>query len=138
MMRACQMKCWDENIEEAKAHMQCLKMTEKECYDQIKNLVKQTLKKEDLILLHDNKLKMSHSVKLKFCWSGLYWVCKIIEKKDTYFLEKLNETLFRKNFHRNQLKKFWMRDENFCVNIIWKKDNINSTDSISNKNTRFK
>ena len=31
---------------------------------------------------------------------------RIIEKKNTYFLEKLNETSFRENFHKNQLKKF--------------------------------
>ena len=93
--------------------MQHLKITEKKHYNQIKNLIKQIFKKKDLILLHDSKFKMSHSVKLKFCWSDLYWVHKIIEKKDTYFLEKLNETSFRKNFHRNWLKKFWIRDENF-------------------------
>ena len=40
MIRACQMKCQDENIEEVKAHMQCLKMIEKKYYDQIKNLIK--------------------------------------------------------------------------------------------------
>ena len=46
MMRACQIKHQDENIKKVKTHMQCLKITEKECYDQIKNLVKQTLKKK--------------------------------------------------------------------------------------------
>ena len=40
IMRACQIKYWDENIEEAKAHMQCLKTEEKKHYNQIKNLIK--------------------------------------------------------------------------------------------------
>ena len=55
------------NIEEIKACMQHLKTAEKKYYNQIKNLIKQTFKKKDLILFHDNKFKTSHSIKLKFC-----------------------------------------------------------------------
>ena len=34
------MKCQDENLEEAKTHMQYLKTAEKKYYDKIKNLIK--------------------------------------------------------------------------------------------------
>ena len=101
MMKTHQMKHQDKNIEEVKACMQCLKTAEKEHYNQVKNLVKQTFKEKDLIFLHNSKLKTSHSVKLKFHWNELYQVCKVIEEKSTYFLEKLNETSFRDNFHEN-------------------------------------
>ena len=46
MMRAHQIKCQDENIEKAKAHIQCLKMIKKKYYDQIKNLIKYHSKKK--------------------------------------------------------------------------------------------
>ena len=136
MIKACQMKHWDENIEKAKACMQCLKMIEKKCYDQIKNLIKQSFKK-NLILFYDSKFKILHSVKLKFCWNKLYWVCKVIEKKNTYFLEKLNEILFRENFYKNWLKKFWIRNENFYISMSFEKKNNRSTNLISSNNTRI-
>ncbi len=103
----------DEDIKEAKARMQQMRTAEKEQYDQVKNLIKEPPKKGDLVLLHNSKLKTSHSAKLKFCWSGPYQVHKVIKEKSTYFLEELDGTLFRENFHENQLKRFWMREGNF-------------------------
>ena len=60
---------------------------------------------------------MSHSVKLKFHWTESYCVWEIIEKKETYFLEKLDETLIKKHFHENQVKKFWTHDKLIYMSI---------------------
>ena len=64
-MRARQIERWDQDIEEAAAHLQRMQLQRKKQYDQLKNLIKEILKVKDLILLHDTKLE-SYSKKLNF------------------------------------------------------------------------
>ena len=100
-MQAKQIERHNTDIEKVKAHLQYMWIQNKKKYDKMKKLIIKFLKKNNFVLLHDNKLKMSHSVKLKFHWIESYHVWEIIEKKKTYFLEKLDEVLIKKHFYKN-------------------------------------
>ena len=65
-MQARQIERHDADIEKVKAHLQYMQIQDKEQYDKTKKLITKSSKKNDLVLLHDSKLKMSHSAKLKF------------------------------------------------------------------------
>ena len=65
-MRARQIERWNQDIEEAAAHLQRMQLQRKKQYDQLKNLIKEISKVKELILLHDTKLESSHSKKLNF------------------------------------------------------------------------
>ena len=39
----------------------------------------------------------------------------MISDKDSYFLEKLNETTMKNSVHDNRLKKFWLWDSQFDI-----------------------
>jgi len=114
-MRARQIERRDEDIEEAMAHLQRMRIQGKEQYDRMRDLTKDPPKKEDLVLLHNSKLNTSYSAKLKFRWSGPYRVKEIINDKGTYKLEELDGTPLKHPVHGNRLKKFWLRDESFRV-----------------------
>ena len=88
---------------------------EKKQYNRIRDLTKDSLKKEDLVLLYNSKLNISYSAKLKFCWSRPYQVKKIINNKETYKLKKLDEISLKHPVHGNRLKKFWLQDKSFRV-----------------------
>ena len=123
-MQARQIERHNTDIEKAKAHLQHMWIQDKEQYDKMKKLITKSSKKDNLVLLHDSKLKLSHSVKLKFHWTGSYHIQEVIEEKETYFLEKLDEALIKKHFHENQVKKFWAYNELMYVSIE-KKDESN-------------
>ena len=67
-MRARQIERRDEDIEEAVAHLRRMRLQGKEYFDQTKNIVRETPKKGDLVLLYDTKKEKSHSIikKLKY------------------------------------------------------------------------
>ena len=68
VMQAQQIKKHDENIKETCAHLQQMRLQEKKYYDQMKNIISETLKKNDLVLLHDMQNMISYSTitKMKF------------------------------------------------------------------------
>ena len=100
-------------------------------------MIKKLLKKKDLILLHNNKLNNSHSKKLKFYWTGLYHIKKVINKKKIYILEKLNETQLKHPVYENRFKKFWLRNDSFRIinsnNKDIKMSPLKVEDSVVNK-----
>ena len=114
-MRVHQIERYDENIEEAITHLQQIHIQEKKQYNRIRDLTKDSLKKEDLVLLYNSKLNILYSVKLKFCWSKPYQVKKIINDKEIYKLKKLDEISLKYSVHDNRLKKFWLQDKSFKV-----------------------
>ena len=52
---------------------------------------------------------------MKFWWSNLYYIQEIISDKNSYFLEKLNETMMKNFVYNNKLKKFWLQDSQFDI-----------------------
>ena len=130
-MWARQIERHDADIKEVKTHLQHMWIQDKEQYDKMKKLITKSLKKNDLVLLHDSKLKMSHSVKLKFHWTESYCVWKVIEKKETYFLEKLDKTFIKNYFHENWVKKFWAHDKLMYMSIEEKNESNNETECLN-------
>ena len=45
----------------------------------------------------------------------MYHIQEVISDKNSYFLEKLNETVMKSSVHDNRLKKFWLRDPRFDI-----------------------
>ena len=45
----------------------------------------------------------------------MYYIQKIISNKNSYFLEKLNETAMKNFVHDNRLKKFWLWNLQFDI-----------------------
>ena len=133
IMWARQIEKHDTNIKKIKAHLQHMQIQDKKQYDKIKKLITKFSKKDNLILLHDNKFKMSHSVKLKFHWTESYHVWEVIEKKEMYFLEKLDEALIKKHFHENQVKKFWTHDKLMYMFIEKEDENNNKAECLNQK-----
>ena len=117
-----------------------MQIQDKKQYDKMKKLITKFLKKNNLVLFYDNKFKISYFIKLKFYWTELYYVWKIIKKKETYFLEKLDEALIKKHFHENWVKKFWIHDKLMYISIEKKNENndkakcLNQEKQQNNKN----
>ena len=116
-MRARQIERRDQDIEEAIAHLRRMRLQGKEYFDRTKNIVQETPKKDDLVLLYDTKKEKSHSTskKLKYRWSGPYRIREVILEKGSYFLEELDGTPKKNPVHGNRLKKFWLRDPRFDI-----------------------
>jgi len=112
IMQAQQIKKHNENIKKTCAHLWQMRLQEKKYYNQTKNIVNEISKKKDLILLHDMQNVISYLIimKMKFWWSDLYHIQKIISDKDSYFLEELNETVMKSFVNDNRLKKFWLQN----------------------------
>ena len=108
-----------------------MQIQDKEQYDKMKKLITKSSKKNDLVLLHDNKLKISYSIKLKFHWTESYHIQEVIEKKETYFLEKLDRALIKKHFHENQVKKFWVSDKLMYMSIEKEDENNNKAECLN-------
>ena len=85
IMQARQIQRHNTDIEKVKAHLQHMWIQDKKQYNKMKKLITKFLKKNNLILLHDNKFKMLYSIKLKFCWTESYHVWEVIEKKKLTF-----------------------------------------------------
>ena len=71
---------------------------------------------------------------MKFWWSNLYYIWKIISDKNSYLLEKLNETAMKNSVHDNKLKKFWLQDLWFDIsenNEAFENDDQDSDISVS-------
>ena len=117
VMQAWQIKKHNKDIKKTCAHLWQMRLQEKKYYNQTKNIISKILKKNDLILLHDmqNVILYSTVMKMKFQWNDLYCIWEMISDKDSYFLEKLNETVMKSSVHGNRLKKFWLWDLQFDI-----------------------
>ena len=67
-IQAQQIKKHDKNIKETCAHLQQIRLQEKKYYDQMKNIISKTFKRNDLILLHNTQNVISYLTvtKIKF------------------------------------------------------------------------
>jgi hypothetical protein len=109
-MRARQIERRDADLEEAKLHLQRMRIQNKELYDETKQLIRDPPQEGDLVLLYDGQLAASHSGMLQFRWLGPYRVRSLIADKGTYFLEELDGTPLEKTYHGSNLKRFWLRE----------------------------
>ena len=116
-MRARQLERRDEDLEEAAYHLQRIRMGNKELFDETRVLVREPPEIGDLVLLHDTKLKTSHSAKLRYRWLGPYRVRDKNAILGTYWLEELDGTPFRSTFNGSRLKKFFLRPGSETIRV---------------------
>ena len=105
-MRARQLQQRDEDLEEAVLHLRRSREHGKEEFNARKQLRSGELNIDDLVLLHDTKLRYQFSHKLDFRWLGPYRIADLVRDKGTYFLEKLNGVRLQGTFAGNRLKFF--------------------------------
>ncbi len=94
-----------------------MKLQEKEYYNQMKNIINKTFKKNNLVLLHNMQNVILYLIitKMKFWWNNLYCIWKMISNKNSYFFKELNETVMKNSVHDNRLKKFWLQNSQFNI-----------------------
>ncbi len=108
-MRARQLQCRDEDLEEATLHLQCMHLKRK-----VRNDLKHGIRKEELavgsiVLLHDTRCKNDMSRQLAFKWLGQYRISDAVRDKCTYMLEELDGSQLAGTFAGDRLKKFYPR-----------------------------
>ena len=73
-MHARQLERCDENLEEAAYHFQKIQISNKKLFDETQVLMRESPEIENLVLLHNTKLKMSYFAKLHYRWLEPYRV----------------------------------------------------------------
>ena len=112
-MRARQLLRRDENIKEAKLHLQRMREQEKELWDAEHVIRSTVIEAGHFVLVHDTQREkdVSRTRKLRYRWLGPYKVAEAIHQKGTYLLQELDGTPLRGTFAGNRLKPFYPRFE---------------------------
>lgn len=105
-MRARQLQRWDEDLEEAILHLQCMRLKRKEWHDLRYGIRNKELAIRDIVLLHNTRHEKDMSRKLFFKWLGPYRICNAVKDKKTYMLKKLDESRLAGTFAGDRIKKF--------------------------------
>ena len=110
-LRARQLQLRDNDLEEAAAKQQRIRIQGKDQFDRSNRIRLQSIKENELVLLHDalQDVDMLSRIKLGYRWLGPFRVAKSIPDKGTYLLEELDRTRLAGTFASNRLKVFRKR-----------------------------
>jgi hypothetical protein len=107
-MRARQLQRRNENMNEAKNLIKRMRKQDKKYFDSKHFTTNKNINKNDFVLLHDTQHENDRSInrKLKYKWRRSFRVKKIIQNKEIYLLQKLDEIDLIEIFVENRIKKF--------------------------------
>ncbi len=107
-MRTRQLQRRNENMNEAKNLLKRMRKQKKKYFDSKHFATDKDINKNDLVLLHDIQHENDRSInrKLKYKWRESFRVKKIIQNKEIYLLQKLDEIDLTEIFVENKIKKF--------------------------------
>jgi hypothetical protein len=110
-MRARQLQRRNENMNEAKDLLKRMRKQDKKYFDSKHFTTNKDINKNDLVFLHDIQHENDRSInrKLKYKWRESFRIKEIIQKKEIYLLQKLDETNLAEIFVENRIKKFHQR-----------------------------
>ncbi len=110
-MRARQLQRRNENMNEARNLLKRMRKQKKEYFDSKHFATDKDINKNDLVLLHDTQHENDRSInrKLKYRWRKSFRIKKIIQNKEIYLLQKLDEIDLIEIFVENTIKKFHQR-----------------------------
>jgi len=112
-MRARQLLRRDEDLEEARLHLQRMREQGKDLWDAEHTMQPTVIEAGHFVLVHDTQREkdVSSNRKLKYRWLGPYKVAEAIHEKGTYILQELDGSRLRGTFAGNRLKPFYPRFE---------------------------
>jgi hypothetical protein len=95
-------------MNEAKNLLKRMRKQNKKYFDSKHFTTNKDINKNDLVLLHDIQHENDRSInrKLKYKWRKSFRVKEIIQDKEIYFLQKLDEIDLIEIFVENKIKKF--------------------------------
>ncbi len=98
----------NENMNEVKNLLKRMRKQEKKYFDSEYFTIDKEINKNDFVLFYNIQHENDRSIKckLKYKWRKSFRVKKVIQSKDIYFLQKLNEIDLIKIFVENRIKKF--------------------------------
>jgi hypothetical protein len=110
-MRARQLQRRNENMNEARNLLKRMRKQKKEYFDSKHFATNKNINKNDLVLLHDTQHENDRSInrKLKYRWRESFRIKKVIQNKEIYLLQKLDEIDLAEIFVENRIKKFHQR-----------------------------
>ncbi len=110
-MRARQLQRRNENMNEAKDLLKRMRKQKKEYFDSEHFATDKNINKNDLVLFHDIQHENNRSInrKLKYKWRESFRVKEVIQNKEIYLLQKLDEIDLIEIFVENRIKKFHQR-----------------------------
>ncbi len=110
-MRARQLQRRNENMNEAKDLLKRMRKQKKKYFDSKHFTTNKNINKNDLVLLHDIQHENDRNInrKLKYKWRESFRIKKVIQNKETYFLQKLDDIDLAEIFVENRIKKFYQR-----------------------------
>jgi hypothetical protein len=85
-----------------------MRKQDKKYFDSKHFVTNENINKNDLVLFHDTEYENDRSIKrkLKYKWWKSFRVKKIIQNKEIYLLQKLDEIDLIEIFVENRIKKF--------------------------------
>jgi hypothetical protein len=110
-MRTRQLQRRNENINEAKNLLKRMRKQNKKYFDSKHFVTDKDINKNDLVLLHDTQHENDRSInrKLKYKWRESFRIKEVIQNKEIYLLQKLDEIDLIEIIVENRIKKFHRR-----------------------------
>jgi hypothetical protein len=104
--RQLQRKKWKH--ESSKRFIKWMRKQDKKYFDLKHFVTTKDINKNDLILLHDIQHENDRNInrKLKYRWRKSFWFKEVIQNKEIYLLQKLDEIDLIEIFVENRIKKF--------------------------------
>jgi len=94
-----------------------MRRQEKEYFDQKFSITDRLFDIEDIVLLHESQNDNSHSAKLNYKWRESFKIEKTNHLKESYQLQKLNETSLIETYLANRLKPFYRLSEQYAEQL---------------------
>jgi hypothetical protein len=110
-MRTRQLQKRNKNMNEAKNLLKRMRKQKKKYFDSKHFTTNKDINKNDLVLLHDIQHENDRNInrKLKYRWRRSFRVKKVIQNKEIYLLQKLDDIDLTEIFVENRIKKFHQR-----------------------------
>jgi hypothetical protein len=110
-MRARQLQRRNENMNKTKNLLKWMRKQEKKYFNSKHFAANKNINKNDLVFFHDIQHKNDRSInrKLKYKWRESFRIKKVIQNKEIYLLQKLDEINLIEIFVENRIKKFHQR-----------------------------
>ncbi len=131
-MRARQLQRRNENMNEARNLLKRMRKQDKKYFDSKHFTTDKNINKNDLVLFHDTQHENDRSInrKLKYRWRRSFRIKEVIQNKEIYLLQKLDETNLAEIFVENRIKKFHQRQSLEISSSVFSNSIMNDHESI--------
>ncbi len=109
-----------------------MRKQKKEYFDAEHFTIDKEINKNDLVLLYDTQHENDRSInrKLKYKWRESFRIKKVVQNKEIYLLQELDEIDLAEIFVENRIKKFHQRQSLKTSSAVSSNSIMNDHDSI--------